>query len=302
MTHSICQTRLRCAQPIFLGAFLLLMGLFGAGCGSSGAAQQGRSAAAAEATSNSEATTASSQQDTQQASQELRSTTVEDPIKVLRLPKVQDRLENAAQDWYGTPYDWGGETKEGVDCSGFVQNLYKDAFAYGLPRVTETQLQSGPTVERDQIRPGDLVFFQPEDQYNHVGVYLGDGTFVHASSSDGVTDSELDNNYWDQYYWTARRPLKPATIPDTLSSELLAYKYPDSDSTVQVAEASEQPQSSDEENADPEQQTDQTSQASDAEASEGTKIASCDAEGVDCTDPSSAETSDSDDETTRKGW
>lgn len=124
---------------------------------------------------------------------------------VLRLAAVQGRVEQAAQDWYGTPYKWGGEPKEGVDCSAFVKSVYKEAFGMELPRVTETQVQVGGRVPRDQIRPGDLVFFHPEHEYNHVGVYIGEGAFVHASSNDGGTKDPIHMDYWRRYYWTARR-------------------------------------------------------------------------------------------------
>ncbi len=284
---------LRKARPLLLSTLLILVGVFGTGCGSSGVARQGGSASA----SASEQMNSSPGQQTaeRQSEQETSTTLSDDPVKVLRLPKVRNRLEDAAQDWYGTPYEWGGESQQGVDCSGFVQNVYEDAFAYSLPRVTETQLQSGPTVSRDQIRPGDLVFFRPEGEYNHVGVYLGDGTFVHASSSEGVTESPIQRDYWDRYYWTARRPLTASSIPDDLTSELVAYKYPESDSTVQVADASESTDSQ-------QSGTNEETGASDSGPSEGTAIASCEAEDVECADPSASAETSTESGDTRKGW
>jgi hypothetical protein len=205
-------------------------------------------------------------------------------VKVLRLSTVSTRLETAAQDWYGTPYKWGGNSKQGVDCSGFVKNLYKEAFAVSLPRVTETQLQAGAKVARDQIRPGDLVFFRPENDYNHVGVYIGEGTFVHASSSKGVTEAPMEKNYWEQYYWTSRRPLKPSRVPDSLTSDLVAYQYPDT--TVQATD-SPQAEMSPTTRANGETQT--------------AEIASCEDSGVQCADPAVSPRGSAD-TTRRKGW
>lgn len=250
-------------KPLFGVALLLGVGVLGAGCSSSGATRTSPSAA-------------------NQSGQG-------DPVKVLRLTQVQRRIESAAQEWYGTPYKWGGSSKDGVDCSAFVKNVYEDAFAYELPRVTETQVQEGVKVPRDQIRPGDLVFFHPENEYNHVGVYLGDGTFAHASSNDGVTKADMETSYWKRYYWTARRPITTATVPDALATELLAYRYPGADST---------------------QQSDTTaSQTAGDEGTQGTvategRIVSCQAANVDCATSAvgSGGTVATVDTTTRKGW
>ena len=278
MIRSMVFPRRGRAHPLFLGSILLLLAGLATGCGTAEVARQGSSASASRAAPSARPEAA------QESAPEQRTTSA-DPGKVLRLEKVRSRLKSAAKDWYGTPYKWGGDSKQGVDCSGFVQHVYEDAFAYGLPRVTETQLQSGTIVARDQIRPGDLVFFQPEDEYNHVGVYLGDGTFVHASSSDGVTKSPIARDYWSRYYWTARRPLTPSSIPNELASELLAYQDSGSDTTAQRAKA---PAAGNEPN--------QT-------GSRGNKIASCDAANVECAEPSTAASAgDAGSNTTRKGW
>lgn len=257
--------------PRFLGVLLLTIGLLGTGCGTSNATRDGGSASASRPERPS---TSDRHVEEKQSAHGERTAPQDEPVEVLRLQKVRSRLEDTAENWYGVPYKWGGESKQGVDCSGFVLNVYEEAFAYRLPRVTEMQLQAGSRVSRDQIQPGDLVFFQPEDQYNHVGVYLGDGTFVHASSSEGVTKAPIEKNYWDQYYWTARRPLKPSTIPDALATDLLAYQYPDT-----------------------------TGQGVDApEPAPNSGIASCSAPNVDCADPSVEEATASAEPPTRKGW
>lgn len=109
--------------------------------------------------------------------------------------------------WVGTPYQLGGESQRGIDCSALVQQVFSEAFAVELPRTTGGQVLEGRRVARDELNPGDLVFFQPPGPYRHVGVYVGEGRFLHASSSQGVIISRLDNVYWNRYYWQARRPL-----------------------------------------------------------------------------------------------
>lgn len=277
-------------RVILAGALLVGISLMVVGCGSSGAAQE-ETPTPPESTSEREAPS----EDAEGEVAEQRNLEEVEPVKVLRLPGVHNRLEEAAQDWFGVPYKWGGSSKEGVDCSGFVQNLYREAFSIRLPRVTETQVQTGSKVSREEVQPGDLVFFRPEDEYNHVGVYLGEGTFVHASSSQGVTKAPFDKNYWQQYYWTSRRPLKPSSIPDSLASALLAYQYPES--TVPVSQLVEGEK----------QKAGQTG-AKENEASSTTpediQIASCSDPEVKCADSStlSEEGSSSDERSSRKGW
>jgi cell wall-associated NlpC family hydrolase len=122
---------------------------------------------------------------------------------------VEARLRRAAAPWMGTPHRWGGTTRRGVDCSGFTGALYRDALALDLPRATGKQVRVGRRVAaREPLQPGDLVFFKTKrGKLNHVGVYLGRGEFVHASSSQGVAISRLDEAYWRDRYWTTRRML-----------------------------------------------------------------------------------------------
>lgn len=125
---------------------------------------------------------------------------------------VRQALLDQHERWVGTPYRLGGTTGQGVDCSALVQNIFNDSFHYELPRTTGEQVALGEAVARSQLQAGDLVFFQPPGPYRHVGVYLGEGLFLHASTSQGVMISELDNQYWQRYYWQARRPLEPVQL------------------------------------------------------------------------------------------
>ncbi|MBI9085227.1 MAG: C40 family peptidase [Desulfobacterales bacterium] len=121
---------------------------------------------------------------------------------------VEDRLRAAAERWAGTPHRMGGSDAGGMDCSGLVRRIYKDLFHIRLPRTTQGQAIAGEPVENAALVPGDLVFFRiPEKKLRHVGIYLGRGEFVHASTSLGVTISDLANLYWKKAYWTARRIL-----------------------------------------------------------------------------------------------
>jgi cell wall-associated NlpC family hydrolase len=118
---------------------------------------------------------------------------------------AEARIRKVAEPWMGTPYELGGESKDGVDCSALVRALYDDAFNRDLPRTTGQQVELGSGVPQSDMRAGDLVFFRTADQQKHVGVYLDDRKFVHASSSSGVTISPLRYDYWQSNYWTTRR-------------------------------------------------------------------------------------------------
>ncbi|WP_346301776.1 NlpC/P60 family protein [Halomonas sp. BM-2019] len=125
---------------------------------------------------------------------------------------VQQALLAQHERWAGTPYRLGGTGFQGIDCSALVQTVFEETFRVSLPRSTGEQVHQGTTVERDELVPGDLVFFRPPGRYDHVGIYLGEGRFLHASTSRGVKISELDNRYWRRHYWQARRTLEPTTL------------------------------------------------------------------------------------------
>lgn len=107
--------------------------------------------------------------------------------------------------WRGVKYQWGGVTHQGIDCSAYMQRLYRDEFAIGLPRTTGEMIHRGRQVGKRNLQVGDLVFFKTGATTRHVGIYIGDGEFIHASSSRGVTQSDLDTAYWSSRYLAARR-------------------------------------------------------------------------------------------------
>ena len=117
-----------------------------------------------------------------------------------------DQIIATAKKYIGVPYVWGGETPKGFDCSGYVQYVFQ-AHGIRLNRTTDTQYKQGTYVSKSNLKPGDLVFFQNTYRagISHVGIYIGDGKFIHASSSKGVTISDLSSSYYTAHYYGARR-------------------------------------------------------------------------------------------------
>jgi len=110
----------------------------------------------------------------------------------------------------GTPYRYGGNTPEsGFDCSGLVNYVFRDVLDLKLPRTSrELAAHQGPRIEKTRLTNADLVFFSSNGKVNHVGIYIGDGRFVHAPSNGGtVRIDRLDGHYWKSRYSGARRVL-----------------------------------------------------------------------------------------------
>ena len=119
--------------------------------------------------------------------------------------KILDVLYQQVEVWEGVPYRLGGLSKKGVDCSGFVYTTYLNQFNKRLPRSTYQQSQTGEYVFQKDLRAGDLVFFRIGYSTRHVGIYLENGLFAHASKSSGVMISHLQDTYWSKRYWKAVR-------------------------------------------------------------------------------------------------
>lgn len=110
----------------------------------------------------------------------------------------------------GTPYRYGGNTPEGgFDCSGLVNYVFRDMLDLRLPRTSrELAATQGPRIATDRLAAGDLVFFGRDGQVSHVGIYVGEGRFVHAPNSGGtVRLDRLDGSWWRDHYSGARRLL-----------------------------------------------------------------------------------------------
>ena len=118
---------------------------------------------------------------------------------------IEDSLEKFYKTWKGTPYRYGGMSHKGIDCSALTYFAYRDIFTIKLPRTVKDQIKQGKTVSKKELIPGDLVFFKTGLFQRHVGIYVGDYSFIHASTLKGVMISRLDNYYWKRKYWKARR-------------------------------------------------------------------------------------------------
>ncbi len=124
-------------------------------------------------------------------------------------PPTYTRLKAHYARWRGTPYKMGGMSTTGVDCSGFVFITYRDVFGMVLPRTTDRLSDVGDAVSRREIAFGDLLVFKTGFKQKHVGIYLGEGQFIHASSSRGVMASHIQSPYWADAYREARRVIPP---------------------------------------------------------------------------------------------
>lgn len=132
---------------------------------------------------------------------------------LLNQPEVQHSYSNEIQNallahysnWAGTRHKLGGTGADGVDCSSFIQTLFKDKFQYQLPRSSREQMTLGERVDIAELRTGDLLFFRTGPTRRHVGVYMGDNQFMHVSTRAGVEIAKLVSPYWQRHFITARR-------------------------------------------------------------------------------------------------
>ncbi len=107
-----------------------------------------------------------------------------------------------------TPYQYGGNSKQGIDCSGFTQNIFSNSLNFVLPRTASQQFQEGESISsKSELEFGDLVFFNTTSRSypGHVGIFLGDDLFVHASMSKGVVVSSLQSSYYKERYVGGKR-------------------------------------------------------------------------------------------------
>lgn len=115
------------------------------------------------------------------------------PAEEINNPKMFEFID----DWYGTPYRLGGNTKNGIDCSAFSQFLFASVYGLSIPRTAREQYNlTSRIISRTQLTEGDLIFFNTRGGISHVGVYLQNNKFVHASTSGGVMISDIYDEYW----------------------------------------------------------------------------------------------------------
>lgn len=115
-------------------------------------------------------------------------------------------LYEAINSWLGVPYRYGGTDRSGIDCSAFVGTIYRDVYGVALHRSSNEMLADVKLVSRDKLREGDILFFtNSKGKVSHVGIYLKDGLFAHASTSNGVSVSRVDDTYWSNHFYKGGR-------------------------------------------------------------------------------------------------
>jgi cell wall-associated NlpC family hydrolase len=135
----------------------------------------------------------------------MRSLRSDSAVDLSDTPQVKTALYQQYRQWKGTPYKYGGMDRSGVDCSAFVYITYRSKFGLELPRSTDEQINVGIDVTGRALRPGDLLFFNTGFFDRHVGIYLENKYFLHASKEKGIIISSLDNEYWRSKFKKAKR-------------------------------------------------------------------------------------------------
>ena len=125
-------------------------------------------------------------------------------------------LYDTVENWIGTPYRFSGNTSQGIDCSGFVNALYSKVYLKQIGARNAADIYKAiRKVDKDELKEGDLVFFRIRKHHvSHVGLYLGDGKFVHASVKNGVIISDLKEPYYHKYY-AGGGPLKLDAVSES---------------------------------------------------------------------------------------
>lgn len=120
----------------------------------------------------------------------------QDPFKKIIIEK--------SKEWLGTPYRYGGRDHSGIDCSAFVQNVFKET-GIELPRTAQHQFEFSTMISRSKAEIGDLVFFRKTKKITHVGIYMGDDKFIHSSTSNGVIFSSLNDTWYSDHFHSIGR-------------------------------------------------------------------------------------------------
>ena len=131
----------------------------------------------------------------------------------MRLDGTEDpELLTAVDEWLGTPYRLGGCSKNGVDCSCLVKNIYEDVYGIRLTRTSRDIFAALTPVDKEDLQEGDILCFANRRRISHVGIYLKDGKFVHASTKRGVTISSLSEKYYQKRFAGAGRMVLPSAV------------------------------------------------------------------------------------------
>jgi lipoprotein Spr len=125
---------------------------------------------------------------------------------------TNNTLFAAIEKWWGTRYRYGGATEKGIDCSAYTGTLVHQVFGLVLARTARDQYANCVKLEKEELLQGDLVFFNTRGGISHVGLYLGNGYFTHASTSIGVTISNLSETYWNKKFVSGGRLVVPEPV------------------------------------------------------------------------------------------
>lgn len=154
------------------------------------------------------------------------------PAATSRMGKA---LVSEARKWLGTPYVYGGHSRKGTDCSGFLMEVFRECAGISLPRSSRDQQSYCHPIDREYLAVGDLVFFSSRrsgGRVSHVGMYIGDGRMIHASSSRGVVEDDLASQYFVTYYQGAGRvPQLASANPVPAKEEARPHTNPPSEAT-----------------------------------------------------------------------
>ncbi|OFZ00922.1 MAG: hypothetical protein A3K10_02245 [Bacteroidetes bacterium RIFCSPLOWO2_12_FULL_31_6] len=123
----------------------------------------------------------------------------------------ENRIENVKlysfiDEWYGVPYKYGGKNKSGIDCSNFTSTLYSNTYGKSISGSSSSIFEQCKVISKSNLEEGDLVFFKIDgDKISHIGVYLQNNKFVHATTKKGVMINDLDELYYKKYFYKAGR-------------------------------------------------------------------------------------------------
>lgn len=128
------------------------------------------------------------------------------PLGLTYSPNDNAALYEIVNEWLGVPYLYGGNDRDGIDCSAFVGIVYRQIYGINLHRTSNDMLRDVDLIGRSELREGDIVFFtNSKGKVSHVGVYLKDDLFAHSSTSNGVSVSNLEDNYWQKHFYKGGR-------------------------------------------------------------------------------------------------
>lgn len=137
---------------------------------------------------------------------EWRSTSATNPLGLEYSPEDNNLLYETVNLWLGVPYKYGGSDRNGIDCSAFVGTVYKQVYGFTLHRTANDMLRDVTLIGKSQLGEGDIVFFtNSKGKVSHVGIYLKQGLFAHASTSNGVSVSRLEDTYWQKHFYKGGR-------------------------------------------------------------------------------------------------